>query len=302
MEILSGIIVDNCKGKYDGRVSVSIKQEDGGLNDDGTIATVIGSTAFALSGNVGVSSVPRNGTQVYMLKDDTGAYYIIGTIPGPYNTTAQYPAQTKNADNTAGTPFTPQVHSEMTGDADAYKNTQIIRTQSGHMIRFCDVESRKELDIVHSSGSYIKFMDDGSIKIYAKKNLEIDVDNDMITYVMGNQYTEIRKDKSQVIKKNEELTVEQNRDKHVKHQESIDVGGSYSLAVMNTILQRSGGETTLEESKLTVQTENSEFSGAVTVHGNIVSHADVQSKGGGLSLNNHIHDGDSGGTTSAPRE
>lgn len=224
MKIYTGIVTNNDDPTHEGQVQVLIKDKDANTSkEDHTWCRVIGSSAFGLVGNTGVSSVLHNGTNVYCIYDNddrSGQCYIIGTVVGQINSALFPDAKDNNGVHPIGNQGDSNIHPSCVNDYDSYSKTQVITTESGHMIRLTDMDGASEVDIMHKSGSFISFKDDGTIKIYAKKNLEIDVEGDMRTYVMKNNMSEIRGDSLERVLKGEVHNVGKDRSVIVKGEQS----------------------------------------------------------------------------------
>ena len=134
-----------------GRVQVRVI----GIHDDGSgvstgalpWAEVSGGTDFGLVDGVGISSILRVGTMVWVFfnNDDFNFPVVMGTIKGSSD-----------------------VSSEAKG---SYGNTATIKTASGHIIELGDAGGAEKIEIKHSSGSKITFQSDGSILIESVNNM-----------------------------------------------------------------------------------------------------------------------------------
>lgn len=234
MKIYNGVVTNNNDPRREGQVQVRINEKDTNTpKDQHTWCRVMGSTAFGLVGNVGISSVIKNGTQVYCIFDDddrSKQCYVIGTCIGISNPSED--TKDVNGVHPEGDKGMPDIHPLMQGDYDSYSKTQIIATESGHMIRLCDIQGSEQIDIFHESGSCISMMADGSIKIFAKKNLDIEVGGEMKTHVQGNKGTEIEGTHNFLTKGTENYAVAGSRNCTVTGSENKQNKGGYTQKVM----------------------------------------------------------------------
>lgn len=139
------VVEDNNDPQHFGRVQVRVL----GMHDSGSGVTVgdlpwaevAGGTDFGLVDGVGISSVLRKGTMVWVFfnNDDFNFPVVMGTIKGSSD-----------------------VSSEAKG---SYGNTATIKTASGHIIELGDAGGAEKIEIKHSSGSKLTFQADGSIII-----------------------------------------------------------------------------------------------------------------------------------------
>jgi hypothetical protein len=213
-----------------------IKEKDANTpKSQNTWCRVMGSNAFGLVGNVGISSVLKNGTQVYCIFDDDDRRkqcYVIGTVIGISNPSSD--TKDTNGVHPEGDQGMPDIHPLMQGDYDSYSKTQIISTESGHMIRMCDIQGSEQIDIFHTSGSCISMLADGSIRINAKKDLLIDVGGEMKTNVKGDLGTEVSGTHNFLVKGTENYAVGGQCNCTVTGKETKQNKGGYDQKVMGT--------------------------------------------------------------------
>lgn len=151
-------VENNIDPKGFGRVQVRVM----GVHDEGSSvstsalpwAEVSGGTDFGLVNGVGVSSILRVGTMVWVFfnNGDFNFPVVMGTIKGASDV----------SDVAKG----------------SYGSIATIRTASGHIIELGDAGGAEKIEIKHSSGSKITMQADGSILI--------DSVNNMIHNVAGN--------------------------------------------------------------------------------------------------------------------
>jgi hypothetical protein len=246
MKIYRGIVRSNNDPRRQGRVQVFIKElHSQAASTALPWAEVIGGTAFGLVGNTGVSSVLHNGTNVYVVfeNDDTNKTPIVlGTVQGTINSDKFPDIKDPNGVHPQGDQGDPNIHPALKS-YDEYNSTNIITTESGHMIRISDVSGSQEIDVIHCSGSFIKFTNDGSIKIYAKKNLEIDVEKDLIYTVLENLKGEVRKNFTEKVLQNRSRSVKGNEDIQIEGTFSSKITGNATIDTQGTLLLKSAGDT-----------------------------------------------------------
>lgn len=153
-------------------------------------AEVAGGTSFGLISGVGISSVLRKGTWVWVIleNNDCNKPIVIGTITGKNSST---PDTSKGFNDPDGIYPTSEYssRSDVNKDMDSnYPDIAVLETQSGHKITLDDTEDASkividssnghkiEIDdtsgdekiiITHSSGSNISLNSDGSLTIGA---------------------------------------------------------------------------------------------------------------------------------------
>lgn len=234
MKIYSGVVTNNDDPRREGQVQVRINEKDANTpKDQHTWCRVMGSNAFGLVGNVGISSVLKNGTHVYCIFDDDDRNkqcYVIGTVIGISNPSSD--TKDTNGTHPEGDQGMPDIHPLMQGDYDSYSKTQIISTESGHMIRMCDIQGSEQIDIFHTSGSCISMLADGSIRINAKKDLLIDVGGEMKTNVQGDKGTEVQGTHNFLVKGTENYAVGGQCNCTVTGKETKQNKGGYDQKVM----------------------------------------------------------------------
>lgn len=151
-----GIVEDNQDPDKYGRVKVRIfgVHSEDATNIPTTAlpwAEVVSSTVFSLNEKIGITSIIRIGTWVWVdfLGGDVDMPVVTGVVTGK-------------------------------GDMpeDNYSETQIISTSSGHKIELSDVEDDTHIIIKHRSGTTIKLSDDGSCDIVCTK-LTLDSSGDV---------------------------------------------------------------------------------------------------------------------------
>lgn len=162
--IFKGVVENN---KANGRVQVRVY----GIHsqDTSTIPTealpwaeVQGSTNFGLLDGVGVSSVLRIGTWVYVdfIGGDEESPIVTGVVIGDddHNTLVQ----------------------------DNYQEVQTLKTTSGHIIEFSEVDGDERITITHKSGTKINLDNEGTFNIESVKDLNVTVAGNANLTTTGN--------------------------------------------------------------------------------------------------------------------
>ncbi len=145
------IVENNVDPEKFGRVQVRVF----GIHDEGSgvstadlpWAEVSGGTDFGLIDGVGISSILRVGTLVWVFfnNDDFNFPVVFATIKGSSDISSV--AQ------------------------NSYTNTATIRTASGHIIELGDAAGAEKIEIKHTTGSKITFQADGSILLESVNNM-----------------------------------------------------------------------------------------------------------------------------------
>ena len=131
-------------------------------------AEVMGGTDFGLVSGVGISSILRKGTMVWVfLRDDDPNFPVVfGTIAGIHSEKPSggfsdpdgvYPSR-------MGSDIHPKVQ-------DSYTSLATLETASGHLIELDDSNGNERVKVTHKSGSYIEILPDGSIVINSVANM-----------------------------------------------------------------------------------------------------------------------------------
>ena len=160
------VVENNADPKQLGRVQVRVF----GIHDSGSgvstsalpWAEVAGGTDFALYQGVGITSVLRIGTLVWVFfnNDDYNYPVVFAAIKG------------------AG-----EINSIAKG---SYGNIATLKTASGHIIELGDSGGAEKIEIKHASGSKIVMQPDGSILIDSVNNMIHNVANNYDITAGGN--------------------------------------------------------------------------------------------------------------------
>ena len=162
-----GVVENNDDPKQLGRVQVRVF----GIHDSGSDvltpdlpwAEVAGGTDFGLYQGVGVTSILRKGTLVWMFfhNEDYNYPIIFAVIKG-------------------------------SGDINdiakgSYTDIATLKTESGHIIELGDVGGAEKIEIKHMSGTKIVLEPDGSILIDSTNNIVQKITNNDTNQVGGNK-------------------------------------------------------------------------------------------------------------------
>lgn len=161
-----GIVENNIDPQKFGRVQVRVF----GIHDSGSSvsvsalpwAEVAGGTDFGLVNGVGITSVLRIGTMVWVFfnNDDYNFPVVMGTIKGASD-----------------------VNAAATG---SYSNTATLQTASGHLIELGDAPGAEQIKITHKTGTYILIDNTGSITINGIKDNAFNLVGNSLEKISGN--------------------------------------------------------------------------------------------------------------------
>ena len=162
-----GVVENHDDPKQLGRVQVRVF----GIHDSGSNvsssalpwAEVSGGTDFGLYQGVGITSILRKGTLVWMFFHNNDFNY-------------------------------PVIFAVIKGGGDindvakgSYTNIATLKTESGHIIELCDVGGAEKIEIKHMSGTKIVLEPDGSILIDSTNNIVQKATSDDTNQVGGNK-------------------------------------------------------------------------------------------------------------------
>lgn len=188
MTLYRGVVEDNNDPLRLGRVRVRIFGLHTSNNENSTEkvnvinkehlpwAEIMGGTAFGLISGVGISSVLRQGTWVWVVMEleNPNMPIVVGTVIGTNKEKLDYSTGVGFCDPAGVYPLDDRkigsdLHPNATADGQ-YPNVSIIETPTGNIIEYCDTDD-SYIKIKHNSGSFIKFDKTGNIIINAAKNL-----------------------------------------------------------------------------------------------------------------------------------
>lgn len=172
-----GIVEDNNDPSKIGRVKVRIFgiHDDAGVNtSDLPWAEVAGGTEFGLVSGVGISSVLRKGTMVWVFfKEDDSNYPVVFATSKGNNTSADpYSGVFKDPDGIYPKRMGSDIHPNAQG---SYTALATLETACGHLIELDDTEGNERVKVTHKTGSYIFIDKEGNIFINGVKNIQYDI-------------------------------------------------------------------------------------------------------------------------------
>jgi hypothetical protein len=154
-------------------------------------AEIMGGTSFGLISGVGLSSVLRQGTWVWVVlhDDNPNKPVIIGTIIGE-NTTdpaSQYSAGSGFCDPDGEYPKSDRLNrSDMNPALDSkYLTLSVLETPSGHLIEIDDTVGEESIKVTHKSGTYINIDNEGNVTWDVVGNVNWDVAGDLNMNITG---------------------------------------------------------------------------------------------------------------------
>jgi len=148
-------------------------------------AEIMGGTAFGLISGVGVSSVLRNGTWVWVIlqDDDPNLPIVIGTIIGENteNSSGKYLSGSGFCDPDGIFPKSDRLNrTDMHPNLDSkYLTLSTLETPSGHLIELDDTLTEEKIKITHKIGTSIEITND-LIKAFHVLGSNIEINNDSI--------------------------------------------------------------------------------------------------------------------------
>lgn len=236
MELYYGIVTNNNDPAKIGRVQVKITGEHDNTDDNESLpwAEVMQSASIGLIGGVGLSSVLKVGTWVYITKIENTEtrYLVLGVAVGvqgedgnniPYgskgisdfgqlainNDNLNNEAKNDNTKTSNGVSFK-YVNTVTPG---SYLNSTVYRSENGTMVEINDglnlfkvthpsgttVQISESGDVIITSLNSIKINSKSSVEINAKEDFIVNVDGDVIYSVKGNVDQQVDGDCTQAI-------------------------------------------------------------------------------------------------------
>jgi hypothetical protein len=194
LELFYGVVTNNDDPSRIGRVQVRIYGEHDDTTDDDTLpwAEVAQSASIGLVGGIGLSSVLKVGTWVYVTKLHSSEvrYIVLGVcvgVQGESGDTLKYgrrglsdfaqmctsddDLRNSAKDDTTTTSNGVGFGYNSTVTPGDYLNSTILRTESGIVIELND--NLKMLKVTHPSGSVIQISRDGTVSVTSLNNLKI---------------------------------------------------------------------------------------------------------------------------------
>ena len=194
MKLYRGVVEENVDPEKIGRVKVRIyglhTENVTGFNSvltkDLPWAQVMGGNQFGLIGGVGISSVLRQGTWVWVIleEENPNKPIVIGTVLGKNNNPSgdsfvdpdgNHPSRTDRSD----------LHPLLD---DKYPTIATLETESGHLIELDDTSGDERIKVTHRTGTYVQIDKDGNMNVNVVGNLQYDVAG-TTTINSGGNYT-----------------------------------------------------------------------------------------------------------------
>lgn len=175
-----GVVEDNNHPEKNGMVRVRIfgihSEKSTGFDAVSTSdlpwAEVAGGTEFGLVSGVGISSVLRKGTMVWVFfkEDDFNYPVVFATAKGNNSSADPYGSGTFcDPDGVYPKRMGPDIHPSAQG---AYTSLATLETASGHLIELDDSDGNERIKITHKTGSFVFIDKDGNIFVNSVKNIE----------------------------------------------------------------------------------------------------------------------------------
>lgn len=299
------VVEDNEDPLEIGRVRVRIKGIHTGVNENAGSpfsyvstknlpwAEVMGDTSFGLIGGVGLSSVLRKGTWVWVIFEmgDPNKPIIIGTVRGVNSTSSIgkysagngfydpdeiYPFQTRSKESDfnrlsrayrLGDPYydqscpilglnttvhkkimdtldvqngisdgksgadVSQVEPNSLSDSTKYPSSQVLETESGHVVEMDDTVGNERIRVYHKTGSYIEIRPDGT---FIQKSVNENSESHYIHMSSVNEH----------VKKSVKTYIEENLDEIIKGYVHRHIEGELKEHVTGDITKDSDGNVT----------------------------------------------------------
>jgi len=199
MDLFRGVIEDNNDPEQIGRVKVRIfglhtitnqlsKDTYGKIDTEHLPwAEVMGDTRFGLISGVGLSSVLKKGTWVWIVLEqgDVNKPIIIGTISGIVDDSFVYADGNGFCDPDAVYPkieYVGQSDFNTVARGDKYTTMSVIETASGHTIELDDTVGQEYIKLKHKTGSKIEIGADGTISLISAANIVLSTPTGKIFY------------------------------------------------------------------------------------------------------------------------
>lgn len=201
MELYRAVVENNNDPLKIGRVQVRIhgmhSEENENSDIDSTVSTgalpwaeLMGSTEFGLISGVGISSILRKGTWVWVIldHDDPNKPIVMGTIIGKTSEKTDYTSGKGFCDPDGVYPKTDRVgRSDMHPLLDdKYLTIATLETESGHLIELDDTPGDERIKVTHRTGTFIEIDKDGTMHINVVKDLNMNVTGNSTWNTVGN--------------------------------------------------------------------------------------------------------------------
>lgn len=168
------VVEENIDPSKIGRVRVRIFgfHDENASTSELPWAEVAGGTEFGLVSGVGISSVLRKGTVVWVFfkEDDSNYPVVFATVKGN---------NTKSPSAIFGDPdgvYPKRMGSDLHPNAQSsYGDIATLETASGHLIELDDSVGNERIKLTHKTGSSIFIDKDGNIFVKSVKNIEYNI-------------------------------------------------------------------------------------------------------------------------------
>lgn len=181
------VVEENIDPSKIGRVRVRVFgfHDDNAKTNELPWAEVAGGTEFGLISGVGISSVLRKGTIVWVFfKEGDSNYPVVFAVVKGNNT-----SKSNNAFSDPDGVYPKRMGSDIhTIAQDNYGSIATLETASGHLIELDDTDGNERIKITHKTGSYVFIDKEGNIFVNSVKNVQYDV-ADNVTWNIGKKFT-----------------------------------------------------------------------------------------------------------------
>lgn len=204
MKLLKAVVEDNNDPLKIGRVRVRIfglhtENNENSSEEFNNIKTtdlpwaeIMGGTSFGLISGVGLSTVLRQGTWVWVVlnNDNPNKPVVVGTVIGENvsSSSGKYASGEGFCDPDGVYPKSDRLNrSDIHPNLDAkYLTLSVLETPSGHLIELDDTAGSEQIKVTHKSGSYINIDSGGNITWNCVGNLQVSVDGTTTIDSSGN--------------------------------------------------------------------------------------------------------------------
>jgi len=215
MKLMRGVVEDNKDPDKIGRVRVRIfgihtKNNENSTKDFNFIKTedlpwaeVMGGNQFGLIGGVGISSILKQGTWVWVILDHNNPNkpIVLGTVIGKnteapkdkynngigfYDPDGDFPKEDRVDDS--------DIHPLLLEDEDKYRYLTVLETESGHLFEIDDTPDEEKIKLTHIIGTSFTIDKDG-IKLETESGHLFEIDDTpdeekiKLTHITGTSFT-----------------------------------------------------------------------------------------------------------------
>jgi uncharacterized protein involved in type VI secretion and phage assembly len=284
-KVYRGVIEDNDSPLKDGRVRVRIF----GLHSDDKVlvptsslpwAEVMQSLAFGYGTGVGITSIPRKGTWVFLFLEEDNPNYpiVIGAVNGTPQKSSEYEL-----------PVSDRINQNDVNDLaiPGYPNDHVIETLAGHIIEIDDSLGNERIRIQHTNGNEVLLNNSGITVTSVKDRTEITAGKFLQTVlntitINSTGAIQINTSESVNINSNGRTTVKANGDMNLSTAQVLNIESFSDTNIKvhgNTNVTTDGTTTVNSVGNMTAHTDgNLEVTagGTATVNsvGNMTAHTD----------------------------